>query len=471
MDFQILSHASLVVRGAGLTLLIDPWLVGSCYWRSWWNYPPVDPALIENLTPDAIYLTHVHWDHFHGASLRKFSKDTRMLIPYERSPRVRKDLQKMGFNNIIELDHGKSMQLAPGFDITSYQFASPWGDSALVVETEGVTILDANDTKFMGWPLDQILKRHPAIDFALRSHSSANDRACVQYTDATSEGYGDDPDEYIKSFCQFMNKVRPRYAVPFASNHCHLHKDVFDYNKFIMTPERVRSYIEGQGGLEESELKIMLTGDSWDSDKGFDIKEHTYFSDRDSHLRKYRDENAEKLEKTYEKEARTKLELKHFQKFFGRFFEAVPGYRRRELKGKPMIFKSVTPGETRYFLVDIYEKRVSEISEADLTEAAMIFEAPAAILKHAMAMNMFAHAGISKRVVYRCRREDINYYNRFKQLLAAYEYDAIPMSQLFSLRTLRSYLPRWREVLLYARVLYSRKRGKTLREIEADLMQ
>src|SRR6185295_4916310 len=76
MLFQILSHAGLLVQGAGKTLVCDPWLVGSAYWRSWWNYPPVPRGLAESLRPDFIYLTHVHWDHFHGPTLRKFPRDT-----------------------------------------------------------------------------------------------------------------------------------------------------------------------------------------------------------------------------------------------------------------------------------------------------------------------------------------------------------------------------------------------------------
>src|SRR5205814_3195917 len=66
-------HSFPTRRSSDLTssskqLLCDPWLVGSAYWRSWWNYPPVPDGLVETLHPDFIYLTHMHWDHFHGRS-------------------------------------------------------------------------------------------------------------------------------------------------------------------------------------------------------------------------------------------------------------------------------------------------------------------------------------------------------------------------------------------------------------------
>src|SRR6516164_11760703 len=82
MKFTILSHAGLLVEHAGTRLVCDPWLLGSCYWRSWWNFPEPDPELIAELRADYIYLTHLHWDHFHGPSLRRlFHPATRVLIP------------------------------------------------------------------------------------------------------------------------------------------------------------------------------------------------------------------------------------------------------------------------------------------------------------------------------------------------------------------------------------------------------
>src|SRR3954467_9848125 len=160
MYFQVLSHAGLHVKGSGISLVCDPWIVGSAYWRSWWNYPPVPAGLAESLRPDFIYLTHIHWDHFHGPSLRKFPRSTRILIPRGSSTRMKRDLHQLGFHDIQELRHGEKRELAPGFFLTSYQFY-PFTDSAAIIECKGITLFNANDAKFMGAPLKQILRRHP----------------------------------------------------------------------------------------------------------------------------------------------------------------------------------------------------------------------------------------------------------------------------------------------------------------------
>src|ERR1700730_10666548 len=100
MEFEILSHAGLRVEHQGTTLIVDPWLIGSAYWRSWWNYPPVDLERLKALRADFVYLSHNHWDHFHGPSLRMLGKDVPILIPEDRYSRMRDDLYAMGFKRV-----------------------------------------------------------------------------------------------------------------------------------------------------------------------------------------------------------------------------------------------------------------------------------------------------------------------------------------------------------------------------------
>ena len=78
----------------------------------------------------------------------------------------------------------------------------------------------------------------------------------------------------------------------------------------------------------------MVSGDSWDSEKGFDLSEHTYYSDREAHIERLLEENKEVLEKTYAKEERTRVKLRDFEKFFGKFNKGIPGHYRKKFKGK-----------------------------------------------------------------------------------------------------------------------------------------
>jgi UDP-MurNAc hydroxylase len=466
MYFRILSHACLLVSGGGKALLTDPWLLGSCYWRSWWNYPPVEPALWEGLQPDAIYITHVHWDHFHGATLKRFDRGTLVLVPEFPSGRMRRDLRAMGFRNIVEIPHAASQAIGDDMRVTSYQF-SPWGDSAVVIETEGVKLLNANDAKFMGAPLGQILRRHGRFDFAFRSHSSANDRVCYEFIDSI-EAHREDPSVYAESFRRFMTKVAPRYAVPFASNHCFLHRDVVRFNRIVETPSEVRHHVDSTGGLPGTELRIMVSGDAWDSRAGFSMSAEDWFADREARIRAYADANEARLEATYRIEDRVRVRFDEFERFFRDFLAAVPRLLKRPLRGHPIVFAARHGGGVDHFLVDVWAGRVEALEPHQLPAEPILFEAPAVVLRKAMAANMFSHIGISKRVTYRSRREDARHITHLNQLLAAYEYEVLPLSGFLTLRTLRVYLRRWREVILYAQLFVGLRRGRTTHQLEAE---
>ena len=95
MKFTVISHACLYIEFLNTRLLIDPWFIGSCYWRSWWNYPEPNIDLISSLKPTHIYITHLHWDHYHGPSLRKVQKyNPEIILPKHFNKRMLGDCIK-----------------------------------------------------------------------------------------------------------------------------------------------------------------------------------------------------------------------------------------------------------------------------------------------------------------------------------------------------------------------------------------
>jgi UDP-MurNAc hydroxylase len=461
--FQVLSHAGLRVEAAGRELLVDPWLVGSCYWRSWWNYPPVARALVEELRPSFVYLTHIHWDHFHGVSLRRFDRSTPVLVPKGHYDRMRRDLGTLGFTNVRELRHGETAQLARGFRITSYQFF-PFMDSALVVEADGVVLLDANDAKFMGPPLAQILDRHPRIDFVLRSHSSANERSCYEIVDAVGTPL-DDPSRYLTSFTAFAERSGARYAVPFASNHCHLHRETFAFNELVTTPLAVEKHFVAHG-IRTPELAVMVSGDAWDSDRGFriDPEGRRWFTERADRLAAYRTAEAARLEDSYRRDAAARVALAPVERHFARFAASFPKPLRLAYRGRPVSFVLGAGEHRTVFEVDLYRGRVRELAAPDPSHPTLEVHTSARIFKHCMASRMFSHLPISKRVRYRVTRETLPLAKLLIQLHALDEYELLPLADLRWGRALESALLRWREPLLYARIALDAALGRRFSE-------
>ena len=467
VSFQTLSHAGLRVNAGGKELVCDPWLIGSCYWRSWWNYPPVPRTLVDSLRPDFIYLTHLHWDHFQSASLKLFAPDTQVLVPYDRYGRMTRDLKSIGMTNVRELRHGERIELAPGFAVRSFHFSPFVTDSALVIEAGGKVLLNANDAKFAGGPLAQILKLYPKVDFCFRSHSSANPRANYHLLDSPDE-YLDDNEHYLRAFSLFMERVKPRFAIPFASNNCLLHDDVFEMNRLTQTPLAVRDYFArfaAERGMD-TELRIMIPGDRWSEAEGFRLQDHDYFTNRDAHLEAYRARVQPTMEKQRQLEERASVSLRTVERFFKPLSRRVPRLLSRPLRGREVLLVAIA-GEDRFgFAVDLPAGKVRDVERADFASFDMRIELPAVILRKALSMNMFAHAGISKRVHYYATKAAMPLLRRFVTILDLAEAEVIPLRSHFNLRTVTALLPRWREGVLYARTLIDLKRGHELHDLE-----
>jgi UDP-MurNAc hydroxylase len=471
MEFEILSHAALRIEHDSTTLIVDPWLIGSAYWRSWWNYPPVDLERVRQLRPDYIYLSHIHWDHFHGPSLRMLGKDVPVLIPEDRYPRMRDDLHAMGFKRVRELPHGKSFSLSPDFSIMPFLFF-PLTDSMLAVKAGKTVLLDANDCKICGLPLRHVKKLFPSVDFVLRSHSSANVRVCHEYLDREAGNHDsvDDKEGYLRSFSNFMSAIQPRYAVPFASNHCHLHRDALRFNRWQQTPKDVKDYFQryrAERGLR-TELVTMLPGSIWSEYDGFRLaSEADWFSNRENRINAYGIANAAKLADYYAAEAKVTVSDLDLRKYFARLRSHVPWFWRRRFKGRPVYFKALSGGREELWKVDLYGGSVTAAGNEEYLASDMRIEMPAIILRQCLRMNMFSHAGISKRVKWVASRNSMGRLGFFVLMMDFEEYGLIPLRRNLSLRSLRVWMRRWRELLGYVQLVWIMKsRNITGKEVE-----
>lgn len=451
MEFKILSHAGLLVTNKpGKSLICDPWLVGSSYWRSWWNYPPVSKELINSLHPDFIYLTHIHWDHFHGDSLKKFRSNIPIIVPKGNYTRMKDDLFYLGFKNIIELKHGERLLLDEHFSITSYQF---WMflDSALLIECDGVKLLNLNDSKHMGLTLKQITRKHHPIDFVFRSHSSANERLSYEIVDEPDAAV-DDLDRYIKEFAQTTIATKAKYAIPFASNHCHLHKDSFHFNRFIQHPLLVDDYFK-KHHIQSPELKVMVSGDNWSSETGFHISDKDWFTNREQLLAEYLQQQTESLVKFYKQEANTVIDNHVVIDYFEQFAASLPFFIKHYFKRIHFTYVLSASDTTKYiYHINISQGRVVELpprTPLDHNNYPIQIHTTAFIFLRGIEFKIFSHMCIGKRVFYKVTAKHQKYMEALNLVFNAYEYDLLPLRKLFTRRSVESWLMRWREVILY----------------------
>jgi UDP-MurNAc hydroxylase len=456
VKFTIVSHACMYVEHEGTSVLIDPWIVGSCYWRSWWNFPEPSQELVDSLRPDFIYLTHLHWDHFHGPSLRRFPRTTKILIPKTLGSRFRDDLEWLGFTDIVEIPHAGRASLAPGFDLHSFQFGHPT-DSAVVI-TDGKTVLfNVNDTKLFGAPLAQIKRQFKSFDFVFKSHSSASPIPyCIEgYEGRFSELLS--RQDYIEEFASFGLHVGARYAVPFASNHCFLHRDTIRFNDTAVNPEDVRDHYNARAEAmgHPSRARVMPPGSSWDDKTGFDIRpfDYTKRADYIAQLQaKYRD----KLEAQYALEAEARVEVPAVTAYFTAFFEALPGALARSIGGRIVLRAGEqTPTDV---VLDFAKRRVV-VGEHVLPDD-IVIEVPPLVLNDLVTKRMFSAWTPSKRLRIHLPGTSLRPLLTFLTVIDYYETGYLPLRSLLSLRFVAWSGRRARELVAIgeatARYLYTR---------------
>lgn len=465
MKLETYGHACLKVTENGTGLITDPWLVGSCYWRSWWHFPAVE-APFEEIAAGVqfIYLTHEHWDHLHYPSMRKFSRDVTVLVAKAPIPRMKENVEMLGFHRVLELPHGKPFRLSPGLEITSYQF-SEVNDTALVITNGRRTILNLNDCDIRGVALRQIQKRHPRIDFLLMSHSNAAGYPYCYQAEDPDEAALRDRTDYIEEFCYMGYLLRPRYAIPFASNHCYLHRDTLHFNDYVVSPLDVQHRYAFYR-IPGSECVVMTSGDSWDEAEGFRIGNHRPLYDRKGAIELYRARHAEALEAYYAEESRALASFDSFARYFKRHMRMIPWLLRKVFPG---VYVFEVPSDPKPFWVADFGRGEVYQTEKEPTSYHLKYQIPPAVLKDCSRKDMWPAFGPGKRYRALIKKGALRY--RFF-LFVSFDLVAngfLPLKNNLKPRALRVLFARRRELYVYLgtawKLLFWRGVGNRLRAL------
>jgi len=425
----------MLVESDGRRLLIDPWVIGSSYWRSWWHYPkPVD-ATPDLFKVDTIYITHGHFDHFHYPSLRKFDRSTKIVIARFVTDKMRAGLESIGFTNIVEVPHATPYKLAGGMTLYSYQHG--FDDSAVVIEGGGATILNLNDSHVTGLALRQIMRQHPRIDFLFRSHAPAQGYPICYEAEDTAELHFHKRQDYIVRFQNTMRIVQPRYAIPFASNICHLHPETIGFNRHNITPREVAENCEGP-------IVLMMPGDSWDSTTGFRVSPSDAYLEPEAVIGDLSKLARETLEKTSKEEEMAVPEFTVFRDYIRQFMAALPPAIR--LVFRPIIVFEQPKATHPYWVIDFKRWRIFETDTLPPQTNSVIRVHPA-VLNDATSKGILYFVHISKRMHIRVRKGGMKEEFKFWGLLQLYEIGYLPLWNLATPRALAVLYRRRFEIL------------------------
>jgi L-ascorbate metabolism protein UlaG (beta-lactamase superfamily) len=143
MDIRFLGHATFELSHDGTTVLIDPFLTGN----------PKAAASADDLSPDAIFITHGHGDHVGDAvSIAKRTGATVVAITElagELGEEGLEDVRNPNLGGTVSFDWG-SVKLVPAWHTSTTPKGTVNTPAGMIIDLGGVKVYHLGDTALFG---------------------------------------------------------------------------------------------------------------------------------------------------------------------------------------------------------------------------------------------------------------------------------------------------------------------------------
>ena len=246
LHFTFIGNACGIFRGSeGTRILCDPWVVDGVFDGSWCHYPKLKTQLSDLQDVDAIYVSHLHPDHFDE---RHFDFDKGMpLIVLDHAPNfLIKKLAGLGFTNLVRIRDKETVSFRE-FQLTMF---APFArhnfheatvgnliDSALLVSCGGVSALNANDNVLTVEAARLMRERHGPIALAMLNYNAAGPYPSCFDNLTEAEKLSESQRILERNFQHaraIINEMKPTLVLPFAGAYV-LGGDLHPKNKYLGT--------------------------------------------------------------------------------------------------------------------------------------------------------------------------------------------------------------------------------------------
>lgn len=245
MRVKYITNAAVEIEHNGFRVLCDPWFTDGAYYGSWFHWPVLPSDIIERYKDvDAIYISHVHPDHFDPATLAQFSKDIPIFICEYGEKYFLRHLQALGFKTITEVPNratvkfkgGLEMEIIAADDNNPIAFAVAYNtrilkreggskniDSMAIFKADGQIVFNTNDCPWVlvTFALPYILNKYERIDVLLTAYAGAGPfPQCYDYEPddmrqmAIQAAYS-----YLSQPFELVTRLNPRFYIPFAGQY------------------------------------------------------------------------------------------------------------------------------------------------------------------------------------------------------------------------------------------------------------
>jgi UDP-MurNAc hydroxylase len=227
MRIRYIYSACVVVETADARILCDPWMTDGIYDGSWFRYPVMDDPIAVIGEVDAIYVSHIHPDHYDPVFLRRYLAvypGVRLIIGTQTPPYLANKMRVDGFEPEVLRQvsiGGADLLIVPNAGDEQPIFEV---DSALVVRADGQAVVNMNDNPFARDQIEAILDFCPGrrVDVALLPYAGAGPYPqTFAFADgaALHEAVARKRAQFFALFNKYMEALKPSVAIPFAGKY------------------------------------------------------------------------------------------------------------------------------------------------------------------------------------------------------------------------------------------------------------
>ena len=265
LDIKLHAHSCVEFIYKGTSVLTDPWLEGLAFMGSW-KHNPKPVVKPEQLTPDIIWISHEHSDHFHIETLKKFNRNTIIVFPDFPNKRIETTLKKLDFSNILPLKFGEKTTINE-IEFPCYEPQSVWNDSILHMNIDGFNILNLNDAGLNF----RIKKYLPKIDLLMSSFSPGASGYPLCWKNLSKQEKVDYYEKAKNGMLEMLNRACKLYdttfLLPYAS-HFDLHHPEHKEYREILSKHGKNTVMDVKTFIQDFEVLDILPGESWNASTG-----------------------------------------------------------------------------------------------------------------------------------------------------------------------------------------------------------
>jgi UDP-MurNAc hydroxylase len=262
MKVTKIASSTIIIQNKDIRLLCDPWVENGEYYGSWSLVEKINlkKAYEKMNLCDAIYISHIHPDHFSPKTMRKLNiKDKKIFIHSYSQKFLKKNLHEMGFNNIIEIKNGERINVNGKTSIAIYAadncnpemcrkfYACNYGeeeinkesqqiDTCMVINDEKNTLVNLNDCMYpiMTETIKKIKFDYKKVNLLLLNYNSAHSYPqCISnYSKSEKLKISEKLKKLsLQKSINFIEDFKPDFFIPIAGEYL-LSGKLFEKNKY-----------------------------------------------------------------------------------------------------------------------------------------------------------------------------------------------------------------------------------------------